>query len=65
MELTVSILLLFYVLVGGVFVLGFIRQGMANFFPNRLELALGTLLVLFCWFPGLIWWAMEQGKDGK
>lgn len=65
MELTVSILLSFYLLVGGVFAMGFIRQGMANFFPNRLELSLGILLVLFCWLPGLIWWAMGQGEDGR
>lgn len=43
--------------------MGFIRQGMAEFFSNRLELALGILLVLFCWFPGLIMWAMRQGGD--
>jgi hypothetical protein len=63
--LTISILLSFYVLVGGVFALGFIRQGMAEVFDNRLELALGILLVLFCWFPGLIMWVMEQGEDGR
>jgi len=61
--LTISILLSFYVLVGGVFAMGFIRQGMAEFFSNRLELALGILLVLFCWFPGLIMWAMRQEGD--